>query len=819
MKYITILLSGFLLFSACNRNNTPIDERINIDFDWQFTLNNPDMDSSIVLNTKNSVAVDLPHDWSVEGVPEKENPSGKDGGYYPGGIGWYQKTIDWDNSWKDKLVEITFDGIYMNSDVWINGQHLGNRPNGYIGITYELSQYLVKGTNTITVKVDNSKQPNARWYTGSGIYRHVWLQVKNKVHIPASGVYVSFSSVDSTCAKMNSVIDVKNSTGIDKKILLETKLYGPNRLLVGEVHDELLVKANSTCASSQIIEVKNPLLWSPENPVLYKLVASVKEANTIISKSETNTGIRALKFDAQTGFCLNGRNIKIKGVCMHHDAGSIGAAVPDDVWARRIRLLKEMGCNAIRTSHNPFSPEFYDMCDSMGMMVMNEAFDGWATPKAKFDYGVFFNEWWKADLTDFVLRDRNHPSIIMWSIGNEVRGRTDSVESLLYNTIKALDNTRPVTIGAGHDAKIVDVAGFNGIGEFPGYLEKVHEKHPDWQIIGTEMPHSWQTRGIYRTKTWWRGRDFPAPWAPKQLNQEPTEGSYFPIPDLTAEEVFTNIDSNYLSSYDNATVRISAREQWKRTVKFDWLMGEFRWTGFDYMGENIWPNRGWHCGALDLAGFKKDLYYFYQSVWTKKPMVHILPHWTHHGKEGVEIPVIVYSNCSEVELFLNGKSLGAKKDTLNNLQFLWYVPYEKGEIKAVAKTGKGEVITSMHKTASQPYALQLNSDKSQMCANARSLAHITVKVVDESGNFVPDANIPFTYEITGSAKLLGIENGDMLDLSSGKANTKTTFNGLSLMYIQSTDEQGIIEVNVKSDGLKDGNIKLKTFSDDDTEAT
>lgn len=811
MKQTIILFLGFILFSACNRNNTPIDERINIDFGWQFTLHNPDMDSSIELNTKNSVSVDLPHDWSIEGTPEKENPSGKDGGYYPGGMGWYQKKLDWDNAWKDKWVEITFDGVYLNSDVWINGQHLGHRPNGYIGFTYELTPYLVEGTNTITVRVDNSKQPNGRWYTGSGIYRHVWLQIKNKVHIPASGTLVSFSSIDSTYAKMNATIDVKNATGIDKKVLLETKLYDADLSLVGEVSDELLIKANSTYASNQTMDINNPQLWSPEKPTLYKLVSTIKEANITIDKSETTTGIRALKFDAQTGFWLNGKKTKIKGVCIHHDAGSLGAAVPEDVLHRRIQLLKEMGCNAIRTSHNPFQPEFYHMCDSMGMMVMDEAFDGWDTPKAKFDYGLYFDEWWQTDLTDFVVRDRNHPSVIMWSIGNEVRGRTDSIETLLYTTIKSLDPTRPVTIGGGHDAKIVDIAGFNGVGEFPGRLEKVHEKHPDWPIIGTEMPHSWQTRGIYRTKTWWRGRDFPAPWAAGVLNREPKEGTYFPIPDLTEEEVFTHFDSNYLSSYDNATVRISAREQWKRTSGFDWLMGEFRWTGFDYLGENIWPNRGWHCGALDLAGFPKDLYYFYQSVWSDNPMVHILPHWTHPGKEGVEIPVIVYSNCEEVELFLNGKSLGAKKDTLNDLQLLWYVPYEKGEIKAVAKTDKGEVITSTHKTASQPYALQLKSDKSELCADGRSVAHITVKVVDESGNFVPEANIPFTYEILGSAKLLGIENGDMLDLSSGKEKTKTTFNGLSLMYLQSTNKQGTIEVKVKSNGLKDGNIILKSL--------
>ena len=812
LKHFHILSIGLILsLCSCDTKQESIPDRINIDFNWQFHLGNLENIEDIDLNKENSINLDLPHDWSIEGIPDIGNPSGKDGGYYPGGIGWYQKEIQWDNTWKNKQVTITFDGVYMNSDVWLNGHHLGNKPNGYIGFTYNISPYLTSGKNVITVKVDNSKQPSSRWYTGCGIYRHVWLDVKNKVHIPILGTHISFSNIDSTYAKMRTETEIKNTTDKSKKIIIETKIFKNDQSLVSEVLNEILLKGNSSLTAKQSLDINNPQLWSPKNPYLYEIETTIKEGNTILDVSKTTAGIRSLKFDGQTGFWLNGENLKIKGVCMHHDAGSLGSAVPEDVWIRRIQLLKDMGCNAIRTSHNPFRPEFYEMCDRMGMLVMNEAFDGWDTPKAKYDYGVYFNEWWKTDLTDFIKRDRNHPSVIMWSIGNEVRGRTDSIETLLYTTIKQLDNTRPVAIGAGHDSKIVDIAGFNGYGEFPNFLEKVHEKHPDWPIIGTEVPHSWQTRGVYRTKTWWRGRDFPAPWAPNSLGKEPKEGNYYPIPDLTEKEVFKNVDSSYLSSYDNATVRISARDQWKRTLKFDWLMGEFRWTGFDYLGENIWPNRGWHCGVLDLAGFKKDHYYFYQSVWSEKPMVHILPHWTHPGKEGVKIPVVVYSNGKEVELFLNGKSLGVKKDTLNDLRLLWYVPYEEGTLKAVAKTIDGELISASHKTAKAPYSLQLSSDKNEVIANNKSIAHIIVKVVDKFGNFVPDANIPFTYEIKGSGKLLGIENGDMLDLSPNKAETKKTFNGLSLIYIQSTNDTGKIEIIIRAKGLVAGKIEVQTL--------
>lgn len=809
MKHIHIIVIALaLLLSSCDNKQTSPSERINIDFNWQFHLGNMEMKD---LNNNNSRTLDLPHDWSIEGIPEIRNASGKDGGYYPGGIAWYQKEIPWSKSWDDKQVTITFDGVYMNSDVWLNGHHLGNKPNGYIGFTYDMTPYLTSGNNTITVKVDNSKQPSARWYTGCGIYRHVWIDVKNKVHLPLLGTHLTFSHIDSTYAKMNTATEIKNTSSKSKEITLVTKLIQANEAIVGQVSNTFVLEANSSFIAEQSLDIISPQLWSPTNPYLYQLETTILDANTVLDIASTRAGIRSIKIDSQTGFWLNGQNIKIKGVCMHHDAGSLGSAVPEDVWIRRIQLLKEMGCNAIRTSHNPFRPEFFDMCDSMGILVMDEALDGWDKPKAKYDYGIYFNEWWKTDLTYFIKRDRNHPSVIMWSIGNEVSGRTDSVETLLYTTIKELDSTRFVTIGAGHNAKIVDIAGFNGSGEVPNSLERFHKKYPNSPVIGTEVPHSWQTRGVYRTKTWWRGRDFPAPWSPHTLGKEPKEGKYFPIADLTDEELFTDVDSSYLSSYGNATVRISARDQWKRTLKYDWLMGEFRWTGFDYLGENIWPNRGWHCGVLDLAGFKKDLYYFYQSVWSEKPMVHILPHWTHPGKEGIKIPVVVYSNCEEVELFLNGKSLGSKKDTQNDLRLMWYVPYEEGELKAVARTSNGESVSTAHSTAKVPYALQLSSDKVEITANKRSVAHVTVKIVDKQGNFVPEANIPFTYEIKGPGKLLGIENGDMLDLTSNKAKTKKTFNGLSLIYIQSANVAGKVEITVKAEGLVDGTIEVLTL--------
>ena len=798
-----------LLLTSCDTSTKHVAQRINLDFDWRFYLGDFDNQEIPHLKELDFDQIDVPHDWSIAGEPEMNNKSGMSGGYYPGGIGWYEKDLEWSDDWQNQLVSLTFDGVYMNSDVWVNGHHLGHRPNGYIGFTYDLTPFLNRGSNTILVKVDNSKLPSGRWYTGAGIYRHVWLDVKNNIHIPISGTYVSFTDVDSSKAMMSIQTEVTNESEYSKSLILEAKLVKQDGSIVHEFYKDFEIESGELRTIEMAGEVLSPELWSPQNPYRYKVITTVRDGNEVLNVATTQVGVRSLAFDSKTGFWLNGQREKIKGVCLHQDAGSLGVAVPEDVWVRRIQLLKDMGCNAIRTSHNPFAPEFYTLCDSMGMMVMDEPFDGWDIKKEAYDYGIYFEDWWEQDLADFIKRDRNHPSVIMWSIGNEVRGRSDSVEHLLYQTIKQLDQNRAVTIGAGHDANIVDIAGFNGVGEFPDTLETVHQLHPDWPIVGTEVPHSWQTRGVYRTKTWWRGRDFPAPWEPQTMGKEPKEGLYVPIPDLTEEELFTDYDSNYLSSYDNATVRISARDQWKKTSQFDWFMGEFRWTGFDYLGENIWPNRGWHCGVLDLAGFKKDHYYFYQSVWTEKPMVHILPHWTHPGKVGKEIPVVVYSNCEEIELFLNDKSLGIKRDTANDLRLLWYVPYEAGTIEAVAKTKQGDIISTYHTTAKEPHSIQLSADKTVLSSDNRSVAHLTVKVVDEFGNFVPDANVAFTYEVKGPAKVLAVENGDMMDLTSGMAASKKTFNGLALMYLKSTLINGEVEVVVHSNGLEDGVVKLR----------
>jgi len=809
LTFLLILIS--VLIGCQSEKKIPVPRhKINIDFEWYFHLGDLENGYKIHFNDKNWRKLDLPHDWSIEGEYDKNNPSGWHGAFLPGGIGWYRKYIVWKDDWNDKKVFIEFDGIYMNSEVWINEHYLGKRPYGYISFRYDLTPYLKKGKNLIAVKVDNSKQPSGRWYTGCGIYRHVWLNVVPKLHFDRWKTFIYSKNISKNIYELNVESVIFNQTPQVQKFQLLIKVFDPSGEMVASVESpENSILPESSDTIKHTLKIYNPKLWSPDSPNLYVVKSFIIRDDNIIDLIMTKTGIRKIEFDSKTGFWLNGKNIKFKGVCMHHDGGGVGAAVPDDVLSRRLQLLKKMGCNAIRTSHNPFAPEFYDMCDSLGFLVMDEAFDGWQKPKAQYDYGLYFEKWWRKDLTDFILRDRNHPSVVIWSIGNEVRGRTSEQEKKMVELVHKLDPTRPVTIGDGRSAEICDIAGFNGRGEMKGVLEKIHEKHPDWPIIGTELPHTWQTRGIYRTRTWIRGRDFPAPWAPERINvRVDTNKIYYP-PDLTENEIFTGINYNYLSSYDNATVRISSRKQWQRTKSLDFLMGEFRWTGFDYLGENIWPNRGWHCGVLDLCGFPKDTYYFYQSEWTSTPMVHLLPHWTHPGKEGIEIPVMVYTNCEMVELFLNGRSLGTQAKG-NKPNLLWYVSYSPGTLEAEGKIDGKTVCRTKSQTAGEPYRIELIADRENIKANNRDIIHVTVKVVDEKGILVPYADNLIQFEISGPGKLIALENGDMLDLTSTKINKRKVFNGLCLAMIQSTQRKGKIWVTARSRGLKSATIVINS---------
>lgn len=817
MKHITLLI---ILYSCLSLANAQDNRVIPFDFNWKFHLGplpgacQPGFDDS------SWRLLDVPHDWSIEGTYHKTaNGTDWQSGYLPCGTGWYRKSFDYDERWDGKEISIVFDGVYMNSSVWINGRFLGKRPNGYVSFEYDLTPYLQPGKNTIAVQADHSKPLSARWYTGSGIYRHVWLKVNDPVHIPTWGVYFTTPRVTDTRATAEIKTTVKNTYRTACEIMVESVLKAGDGRIVSSARSVITVEGNKQKETGQSLELTNPELWSPDSPYLYTLESTLRQGGKIRYTQSMRVGIRKAEYSAK-GFFLNGKPVKIKGVCDHHTAGALGAAIPDQSLERRLTLLKEMGCNAVRTAHNPFSPEFYTLCDSLGLMVMNELFDGWEKPKAADDYGNYFEEWWEKDLADFVMRDRNHPCILFWSIGNEVNKPTPETQEKLVSRIRRLDSTRPVTQGgtdptrgmqADYDknSRFLDLVGFNGNGEEVGEFEKFEKNRPHLFGIGTEIPHTYQTRGVYRTKTAWRRRDFPAPWEQKSpVKWEEFEQRVFPIEDLTEEEVFPEEAANpyYQSSYDNASVRIGARHSWKRSTSFPWLFGEFRWGSFDYLGEAEWPQRCGNFGIIDLCGFPKDHYYLYQSLWQEKPMVHLLPHWTHPGKEGVNIPMVVYTNCRSAELFLNGKSLGEKK--YRGEQLVWYVPYAPGEITAVAKTKDNQTVTTTTRTAGPASRIRIEADKKTARANRTDVIHFEVDITDANGTLCPLASNEIFFEIEGPGKLIAVDNGDPIDLSSNKIARRKAFRGKAFLIVQTTDKPGEIEVKALSKGLKEAGCTI-----------
>ena len=577
---------------------------------WKFSRSNPENAYQRDYDDSSWENVDLPHDWSILGPYDKDNPSRGQGAYLPAGIGWYRKNIELQTLDPDHQYLILFDGVFMNSTVWVNGREVGGRPYGYISFYFDITDKLVPGVNSIAVRVDNEKVPNARWYAGCGIYGDVHLIVKNKINFEQWGIFVTTPDITIDSATVAVEAAVNNGTNVSTNAQIKSVIVDKQGTPVARNSQTVQMPANDQVVEHFEMKVENPSKWSPQSPYLYTLISTILVDGKVTHSQETRFGIRSLRFDAKEGFFLNGVHTKLKGVCEHSDGGPVGAAIPEKVLRRRLRILKEMGCNAIRTAHNPRRPIFYELCDEMGIMVMDEIFDGWHR-KARYGYSaLYFKDWWKTDVRDWVKRDRNHPSVIMYSLGNET-GIYDEYD--ISDEIKKYDPTRPTSGGSLLFG--VDIPGFNAPGANPGVLEKFHRENPDKPVVLTEVPHTLQTRGFYRTMTWWRN--------PKNLK------NYFPP--YHDKQIFFDGHPRYNSSYDNAGVRITARQSWKRTQENPWILGEFRWTGFDYLGEasfggGKWPARIWNFGIIDLCGFPKDHYYFYQSQWTQEPMVHMLPH-------------------------------------------------------------------------------------------------------------------------------------------------------------------------------------------------
>ncbi|MFB9052752.1 sugar-binding domain-containing protein [Formosa undariae] len=765
--------------------NLTYAQREQIDFNdgWKFIQEDNAQFSKPDTNTSTWNAVQVPHDWAFEKGISKDGAQGNGGGYFDGGIGWYQKRFNVASQWDDKIVNIEFDGVYMNSEVWINGEYLGKRPYGYISFRYDISKYLKVGENTLAVRVDNSREPSARWYHPCGIYAPVNLIVTTQDFIKPNGVHVTTPTITAESAKVNINVSFDNANSDKAKGELETIIMDAEGKTVASQTQRFKGNTANQELSTELL-VENPKLWSPDTPYLYKVINRLIVKGDVRDEVEMNFGIRSIEWKTETGFLLNGEVTKLLGVSEHYEGGPIGGAWTAPLLRWKLGLLKDMGVNAIRTAHNPAPPMFYDLCDELGFLIMDEIFDGWHK-KAKEDYGSqAFETWWKQDMTEWLMRNRNHPSIIIYSVGNETRGE---IAKELVAVCHALDPEKPVT--SGHSAsEYMDVFGVNGGSEKQGFFTKAR---PDKPFVSTEAPHTWQTRGYYRTKSWFRD-GYP------NKGQEP-----FELPDLTEEEVFhfewassdkwNNGKQHFNSSYDNAMVRISARKNWELMRDLPWFSGHFRWTGFDYYGEagyvhGGWPFRLFMGGALDVAGFKKDLFYFYKSQWTTEPMAHILPHWTHPTLEkGVVIPVWVYSNCDEVELFLNGKSLG--KDIpgtkWDEMQCEWMVPWEAGELVAKGYKNGEVIVVAKQTTAETPSAITFEIEDKHTNADTDRVAIITTRTVDSKGVFYPYGENKIYYSIAGDARLLSLENGDPVDTTKNVGiNVKKAFMGATRAFLE-----------------------------------
>jgi beta-galactosidase len=798
VKFLFTLLSLSIMSCAFKGNNNVKNDtigRVSFDESWKFTQQDIKGAEQTNFNDLSWKTLDLPHDWSIEGKYDINNPMGAQCGYLPAGFGWYRKTITVPENWKGKHIEIAFDGVFMNSTVWANGKELGTRPYGWISFAYDISEIAQESeTITFAVRIDNDKQPSARWYTGSGIYAHTWIDIKNNTRIDRDGIFIKTKG-DNIFVET----EVLNEENNQKEAKLITSIIDKNGSVITSTIDKIKLEKETLTKTG--LSIKNPKKWSTKTPYLYTLKTELFLDNKVIDVVETKFGVRDIEWKAETGMWLNGKNVKLQGVCNHQDAGALGAAVPYKILRFRVQQLKDMGVNSIRTSHNPQTPEFYDICDELGVLVMDEIFDGWGK-KAKNDYGAHhFKKWWKQDLTDWIKRDRNHPSIVIYSVGNETRG---SIGKDLVEACNLLDPTRPVT--SGHSgSEYMNVLGVNGGSEKKGFLQNLKKHQKGKVFIGTENTHTWQVRGYYRTKTWFRD-GFP------NKNQRP----YF-IADLTEKEVFThdwteqanktNRKQIFNSSYDNATVRVSSRLNIEQLRDIPAYAGSFRWTGHDYIGEagyvhGGWPFRAFMGGAIDLANFEKDLFYLYQSQWTSKPMVHILPHWTHPKMElRTEIPVWVYSNCDEVELFFNNTSLGKQRPgrEWEKMQCQWMVKWQPGTLKAVGYKDGKVISEEIIKSANQPAKIQLSIDGETLDNIKNDIVQVRVSSTDKDGNFYPYGENRTYFNVFGAGKIKALDNGSPVDVEQHVGpNNRKAFYGLTRAYITSTKQSGAINLLASS---------------------
>jgi len=798
-QVLAIILLSLVTFAFNYKKPEMVERKQLFDFDWKFYLGDSPANSAADYDDSSWRTLDLPHDWSIEGKPEKTNPSQGDGGFFPMGTGWYRKAFDVPSNWKDKKIAIYFEGVYMNSEVFINGKSVGIQPYGYTSFRYDLTPYLEFGKkNTIAVRVDNSQQKNCRWYSGSGIYRHVWLMVTDQVHLNDWGVAITTPEVTDKKATVKVSTTVSNETALPQNVTLCTQLTDKKGKKAGTADLVVALQPNEKKEVVQTIEVKNPILWTPETPNLYQAKFEITQGKNKIDALNKTFGIRTISFTAEKGFLLNGKKTIINGGCVHHDNGSLGAAAYDRAEVRKVELLKKGGYNLVRTSHNPPTEAFLDACDRLGLLVIDEAFDGWRTEKTPHDYSKYFDKWWKHDIESMVLRDRNHPSIVLWSIGNEIieRKEPQAVETakMLSNAVKAIDPTRPITSAMttwDNDWAIFDplmaahdVAGYN---YQLHHAEEDHKRAPSRIILQTES-------------------------YPK--------------------------DAFYC---------------WSMAQKHDYIIGDVVWTALDYLGEsgigryfypgepkgehwesNLFPWHGAYCGDIDLLGWRKPISHYRSMLYNDNEKLYMAVRqpnpdngeisltwwavwptwesWTWPGHEGKNIDVEVYSKYPKVRLYLNDKLVGEKATTINEeFKATFKLPYEKGTLKAVGvKEDNSEAESVLLKTAEKAAKIKLTADHSEIKADGQDLSYVIVDITDNQGIIDPNATNKLKFTVTGPGVIVAVDNAYLKDTDSYVADTRNAWNGRAMVVIKSTKKEGDIKVEVSSEGLSTGVINIKT---------
>lgn len=770
-----------------------------------------------MLNEKGWEKVTIPHDWAIKGPFREENDlqtvqvkedgehkasvrSGRTGGLPYIGVGWYRLHLNFQKQDKGKKFYLEFDGAMSHAKVYVNNQLAGQWPYGYASFHINITPFIQFGKdNVIAVRLENHPE-SSRWYPGAGLYRNVRLVETNALRIAPWGSFITTPLISKDKALVRIETNIETDEKTIQDIQLETIIYNQYHQEVGEN----LITQKVKKVNTQEITITEPQSWSADDPVLYYAISTLRKGNEVVDQYKTTFGIRSVNFSPLKGMLVNGKPVKLKGVCLHDDLGPLGMAINRSVLRYRLKLLKEMGCNAIRGTHNPHAPEFLDLCDEMGFYYIDEAFDEWKAEKVKNGYHLLFDQWAKKDLEAMIQRDRNHPALIMYSIGNEVKeqNQKDGCLAARYLTkiCHQMDSTRPVTAGFNNMnaaiknglANAVDIPGWN---YKPEFYSKLHQQYPQWVIYGSETVSTVSSRGAFK---------LPADTAVMKVWSDNQSSAY---------------DLEYCSWSQLPDM------EW-RNEENDFVAGEFVWTGFDYLGEptpysSNWPSRSSYFGIIDLCGIPKDRYYLYQSHWSDQKVLHVLPHWNWEGREGKNVPVFVYTNYSSAEVFINGKSFGKKtfdkERLLDRYRLRWEnTIYEPGELKVVAYDSEGRVAeTKTIKTAGPPSQIILSANQTNLLANGDDIAMVTVTVADKDGNTCPLSDELIRFEVTGAGRFRAAGNGDPTDLTSFEIPEKKVFYGRSMVYIQSNQEPGTISLKASGKNLKSCYLQIKSSKEND----